>query len=460
MQHLSEQIVNDSNLVEAFLRSAEDWLCDGYVLDTRYVAATTPSGLEIISASLLANPLAPQRRDRGFRISGSRFLIGQTQTLSARKASLVAILAQAASGEISVGGEAIRLLPEPTFDFYSEMAFRDRWFSELHLQVLGARRPQLSSFELASADNELRLASPPFDGVADACNWLGLTAPGSTSNPNTINIRVGPPVDLIFDECSLTADRLKLTLHAHPKFDVSRVRLAVCAAPGDGLLGRQQIASNIAWRRAKDGRRPGVVEIALPQSDSALVMLMIESSTVRRQWFVDPAKARNNRYLAVQHFDKELRMVRQAVLESPDSVKFEHGVAALLFLLGFTASVQLETDAPDLVVTTPGGKLTIVECTLRTSDIATKLGKLVDRRGSISKYLAASGHPAEVNAVLVCRSPRDQLPAQAHEASQNKVILLTNEDLLSAFDRVRLPGDADDILAGAIARFASKGGLQ
>jgi hypothetical protein len=338
--------------------------------------------------------------------------------------------------------------------------FRDRWFSELHLQVLGARRPQLSSFELASADNELRLASPPFDGVADACNWLGLTAPGSTLNPNTINIRVGPPVDLIFDECWLTADRLKLTLHAHPKFDVSRVRLAVRAAPGDGLLGRQQIASNIAWRRAKDGRRPGVVEIALPQSDSALVMLMIESSTVRRQWFIDPAKARNNRYLAVQHFDKELRMVRQAVLESSDSVKFEHGVAALLFLLGFTASVQLETDAPDLVVTTPGGKLTIVECTIRTSDIATKLGKLVDRRGSISKYLAASGHPAEVNAVLVCRSPRDQLPAQAHEASQNKVILLTNEDLLSAFDRVRLPGDADDILEGAIARFASKGGLQ
>lgn len=450
----------DSNLAEAFLRSSGDWLCDGYALDTRYVAATTSSGPEIISASLRLNPLPPQRRDLGFRISGSRFLIGQTQILSARKASLVDILTQAVSGEIRVAGQTMRLLPERVFDFNSEMSFRDRWFSELHLQVLGARSPQPSSFELASADDELRLASPPFDGVTDACNWLGLTAPGSTANPNTINIRVGPPVDLIFDECWLAADRLKLTFHAHPKFDVSRVRLAVRAAPDDGLLGRQQIASNIAWQRARDGRRPGVVEIALSKSDSALAMLMIESSTVRRQWFIDPAKARNNRYLAVQHFDKELRMVRQAVLESPDSGKFEHGVAALLFLLGFTASVQLETDAPDLVVTTPGGKLTIVECTIRTSDIAKKLGKLVDRRVSLSKYLAASGHPAEVNAVLVCRSPLDQLPAQALEASQNRVILLTNEDLLAAFDRVRSPGDADEVLAGAIARFPSQVGLQ
>jgi hypothetical protein len=446
--------------VEAFLQSAGDWLCDGYFLDTRYIAATAPSCPEIISASLLVHPLPPHRRDLGFRISGSRFLIGQTQTVSARRASLVDSIERAISGEISVAGEAMRLLPESAFNFYSEMAVRDRWFSELHLQILGARRPQLSSFELASADNELRLASPPFDGLTDACNWLGLTTPGSTANPNTINIRVGPPVDLIFDECWLTADLLKLTLHAHPKFDISRVRLAVRAAPDNGLLGRQQIASKIAWQRSKDGRRPGVVEIALPQSDSALVMLMIESSNVRRQWFIDPAKARNNRYLAVQHFDKELRMVRQAVLESSDSVKFEHGVAALLFLLGFTASVQLETDAPDLVVTTPGGKLTIVECTIRTADIAAKLGKLVDRRGSISKYLAASGHPAEVNAVLVCRSPLDQLPAKALEASQNKVILLTNKDLLAAFDRVRLPGDADEILAGAIARFASQRGLQ
>lgn len=451
--------MNTADLVAAFLRSADDWLCDGYAVDIRYVAAAAASGPEIFSGLLLLNPLPPQRRDLSFRISGSRFVFGQHQVAAARKVSLLQALTRAASGEIDVPGQTLRLVPKPALDFFSEMAFRERWYSDLHLQVLGAPHPQPSSLELATADSELRLATPPFDGVTDACTWLGLTAPGSTSNPSSLSIRVGPPVDLIFDECLLSSNRLTLTLHAHPKFDVSRVRLAVRAAPGSGLLGRQQVAREITWRKAKDGRRPGVVCIDLPQADSALAMLMIEGSTVRRQWFIDPAKASNNRYLAVQHFDRDLRMVRHAVLESPDSVKFEHGIAALLFLLGFTPCVQLETDAPDLVVTTPGGKLTLVECTTRTSDIAAKIGRLVDRRGSLSKHLASSGHRADVSAVLVCRLPLDQLPTQATEAARNKVMLLTHENLLAAFDRVRLPEDPDELLAGAIGRLASQSGV-
>ncbi len=447
--------MSTSDLVASFLLSADDWVCDGYSLDVRYVATATGSGPEILAASLLLNPLPPQRTDLGFHISGSRFLIGQIQIPAARKAMLVLAIKRAVAGEIYVADQTLRLLPDSALDFYSEMLFRERWFSELHLQVLGARRPQPSSLELATADNEIRCATPPFDGVTDACNWLGLRVPGTGEEVNSLSIRVGPPVDMIFDECRLSADRLTLTLHAHPKFDISRVSLAVRAVPGSGLLGRQQVAGEITWRRVKSGRRCGVVKIDLPKADSALAMLMIEGGTVRRQWFIDPTKARNNRYLAVQHFDRDLRMVRAAVLESSDSVKFEHGIATLLFLLGFTPSVQLETDAPDLVVTSPSGKLTIVECTIRISDIAVKLGKLVDRRGSLSKYLVASGHPAEVNAVLVCRSPLDQLPAQASEASRNKVMLLTNENLLSAFDRVRSPNDPDEVLAGA-ANLASQ----
>ena len=448
--------MSTSDLVSTFLRSAGDWLCDGYALDVRYVAAATTSGPEIFAASLLLNPLPPQRMDLSFHIAGSHFLIGQNQVLAARKASLVHSLTRAISGEIHVANQTLRLVPETTLDFYSEMTYRERWFSELHLQVLGARRPQPSNLELATADNEIRLATPPFDGLNEACNWLALTPPGSSANANSLNIRIGPPVDLIFEECQLMADRLTLTLHAHPKFDVSRVRLAISASPGSGLLGRRQVASDIIWRKVRNNRRPGIVQIDLPQADSALAMLMIEGENVRRQWFVDPEKARNNRYLAVQHFDKDLRMVRAAVLESSDSVKFEHGIASLLFLLGFTPSVQLETDAPDLVVVSPGGKLTLVECTIRTSDITSKIGKLVDRRGSLSKYLVASGHPAEVNAVLVCRSPLDQLPAQATEASRNKVMLVTNENLLTAFNQVRTPSDPDEILARTAAHLASQ----
>lgn len=182
---------------------------------------------------------------------------------------------------------------------------------------------------------------------------------------------------------------------------------------------------------------------------------MIGSSTVRRQWFLDPTKARNNRLLAIQHFDSDLRMVWRAVMESPDPAKFEKGVAALLFLLGFSPCVQIETDSPDLIVTTPGGRLAIVECTTRVSDFASKVGKLVDRRGALTKSLQASGHPAQVAAALVCRLPRDQIAAQADELRTHNMILVAGEDLAAGFEQVRFSNDPDRMLDQAQARLAA-----
>ena len=447
--------MSDKTLADNFLIAAEAWLCDGYALDIRYIADLDHGDAKIWDASVALNPLQPQQK-LGFRISTPRIAVGQVQRPNSRRSDLLKTLALVTSGEIAVPGSRLRLVRDQALDFYSEMAYRDRWYSQLHLQVLGARRPQPSSIELASADNALRRSKPPFDGLADAAAWLGLGAPGTSSNPPSIAIRVGPPVDLIFDRCGLADDQLTLTLHAHPKFDVGQVGLAIQAVPGIALDARRQIADRTKWGRVRDGRRPGVVEVKLSRADNVLAMLQIENSNVRRQWFIDPAKARNNRLLAVQHFDKELRMLRHAMLDSPDATKFEQGVAALLFLLGFTPSVQLETDAPDLVVTTPGGRLAIVECTTRIADFASKIGKLVDRRGSLSKYLNASGHPATLVAVLVCRLPRDQIAALADEPRAHNVLLLSGEDIQAALNRVRSPTDPDAMLDSALARLAQK----
>jgi hypothetical protein len=445
--------VNNEDLLQIFLRAADAWICDGYALDIRYLADVNGGKATIWDASITLNPLPPQQ-DLNFRIDSGRLVDGQEQRPSMRKSALINLLTRAVAGEIEVAGHTAKLAADQSLYYHSEMIFRERWFSELHLQVVGAQRPIPGAIELATMDNALRGSEPPFDGLADAAAWLGLSAPGTTANPPSIGIRVGPPVDLRFEGCRLAEDHLMLTLHAHPKFDVDRVGLAVRAVPGVALDSRRQIADMIKWSRVREDRRVGVAHITLEGADNALVMLLVENSTVRRHWFIDPAKARNNRLLAVQHFDKDLRMIKQAVLESTDSVKFEHGVAALLFLLGFTPSVQLETDAPDLIVTTPGGKLAIVECTIRISDFAAKVGKLVDRRGALSKQLSASGHPSQVAAVLICRLPRDQIAAQADELRTHNIILLAGDDLLREFDNVRMHSDPDNMLETALARLA------
>ncbi len=437
---------------QAFLDAADAWVCDGYSVDIRFIAEVDGDGARLWDGSVALNPL-PAERDIGFRIESTNLIVGQIQRFREKKRSLLALLDRAADGVLQLPGKELPLPGKP-YRFYSEMSHRERWFSTLHLQVSGGLSSLPSSSLLTTIDNTLRASQPPFDGLDDAATWLGLVAPGTSATPPSINIRVGPPVDLIFDKCALANDRLRLTLHAHPRFDVTQVVLAVRATPGNFLDGRKQVSSEINWGRVRNGRREGKVQIDLQHADNVLTMLMIGGSTVRRQWFLDPAKARNNRLLAIQHFDKDLRMVRQAVLESPDSSKFEQGVAALLFLLGFSPSLQLENDSPDLIVTTPGGRLAIVECTTRIADFPSKLGKLVDRRGALSKSLVASGHPALVSAVLVCRLPRDQIATHADELRAHNTILVTGEDLAAGFDRVRFPSDPDHMLDEAHARIS------
>lgn len=365
------------------------------------------------------------------------------------------MLSDAVSGRINVSGRNLRLVVDRSLDYYSEMLNRDRWFSDLHLQVFGTGLPPPSPIEMAEVDNKLRAATPPFDGLSDALTWLGLRSPEATSRQPAITIRVGPPVDLIFERCVLSQDRLKLTLHAHPRFDVERVGLALRSMPDMALSGRIQVAEKIRWARVRGGVRVGMIDIELNPTDNVLAMLMIEEAIVRRQWFIDPARARNNRLLATQHFDKDLRMLRQALLESTDSTKFENGVASLLFLLGFTPAVQLETDAPDLIVATPAGRLVIVECTTRVADFAAKLGKLVDRRGSLSKHLSATGHPPDVAAVLVCRLPRDQIAAHESDLKSRQVLLVSGDELRTGLDRVRVSSDPDEVLQKALSRLVS-----
>ena len=435
----------------SFLQAADDWVCDSYAIDIRCLVRKDAKHSYLYEAAISLHPL-PAPQDMSFRIDTSLLFAGQFQLFGQSKQKLLQVLDNATRGQVDVRGHTFKLSSEQPYDFYSEMSQRDRWFSDLHLQVIGSRALAPAPIDFASIDSALRRSVPPFDGLADIAAWLDLNDPRSAFDAPFIKIRVGPPVDLIFPGCSLENDFLHLTLHAHPRFDIGRIGLAIRVVPGNALESRKQVSSEIKWKRVRNGRREGVARIRLDHADSVLAMLMIGDSTVRRQWFLDPSKARNNRLIAMQLFDKDLRMVKQAVLETTDAMRFEIGVAALLFLLGFSPAVQLETNSPDLIVTTPGGKLVIVECTTRIADFNSKLGKLVDRRGALSKALQANDHQVRIDAVLVCALPKDQIAMQAADLDAHGVILIAKDDLTAGFDRVRLPRSPDEMVDAAVAQ--------
>lgn len=442
-----------SETKKSFLDAAAAWLCDGYSVDIRFIGGVKDGDVQLWSASIGLGPMKFDR-DLSFNIQTANVVAGQLQSFPVSKSEALTILQQAVAGTVLLPMRLV--LPQgPNYDYYSEMGRADRWFSDLHLQVSAARIPPPTPEQLLKIDNDLRASQTPFDGLADISGWFGVGVPALTGASPMLVARVLPPVDLILGQCGLREDELRLVLHAHPGFDVSQLRIAVRGVPGVGLQARLQMTAGIEWGEVREGRREGVARFTIASVDQVLVMLMIGMSTVRRHWFLDPAKARNNRLLAFQHFDVDLRMIRNAVFESQDSMKFEQGVAALLYLHGFSPAIQVETNAPDLIVSTPGGRMAVVECTTKVADVSAKLGKLVDRRGALSKAIGAAGHSAQILAALVCRLPRDQIAAHEADLRTHKVLLLAAENLQQALDSVRYPGDPDQILDQARSRLGT-----
>lgn len=440
----------DERIKNNFITSANNWVCDGYSASIRFIAGFNGQEFEIWEAAINLMPLPPEV-DNSFIFKADTILLGQKEIILGKKEEFISLIENAIDGILSTDDGDLFLPKEREFSFYTETIQRELWYYHLHLCATGRRNRHSAYSELAEIDNILRLSNPPFDGLQDAIAWLGLSGLTHQDTNPQINIRISPPVDLIFDQCALSNNKFKITLQAHPEFDVGLISVAIRAVPGKGIESRQHIANNLTWGEINDGKRIGEGIVHLENADNVLVMLLVGDVTVRRQWFLDPGKARNNRLLSIQTFDKDLKMIRNAVLEVSESQRFENGIAALLFLLGFAPSVQLEKDSPDIIVQTPNGRILLIECTLRISDFSSKLGKLVDRKGSLQKELQKSGHQNPVASALVCRLPRDQIAAHQGELKSHNVILFSQENLVNAFDQLRYQNDPDNLLANAEA---------
>ena len=440
--------MQDIEIKNRFFQLANFWLCDSYSICIRYLALRKSNSIQIINASLAVLPEPPMTTN-DFELDTHSLLAGQITFVSLSKVKVVQLLMAATDGKLNVHGLSLCLEKESQLNFYSDIPHNDTWFFNLNILISGAKIGVLSSIERSDNDALLRQATPPFDGITDLENWLQLKDSRSTTQTPTISISVSPPADIDLAATSLKSIELRLKLIAHSKFDVAKIDLAIREFPGRGIATRKQVASSIKWGRVKNNRREGILDLQLANADNLFAVLTINSHTVRRQWFLDPDKSANTKYVATQLFDKELKQLKAAVINPTDSVRFEKGIASLLFLLGFSPALQVETQAPDILVTTPAGQLAIVECTIKISDFENKIGKLVERRNALIQSLESIGHNIQVSAFLICSLPRTQIAVEDSRLIHQQVTLLCQENINEAFHQLRTPKSPDEMLNNA-----------
>lgn len=431
---------------DEFLAAADDWICAGYGLLLRYLAIETSAGKELLAGSLYFQPLQSPLHD--FSISTGPICAGQRVIRSMTKKGAIHFLKNALNGRLE--DEELHLeLPAFTsreLDFYSDMHARDRWFTELQLKVTGSHSDEAGSLTERGIEHALRKINIPFDGLNDLCSWLEFESSAVLAGTTSINIRISPPAILEFSEKSLASGELKIALKAHARLDIQKLSVALRFFPGKPAESRMQVGANVKWGSAKKGVRTGELIVHLPDADRALIMLTVGSITAQRQWFTDPLKTVNFRLLATQFYDENLKQIRQSIFSPNDGRKFEQAIACLLFILGFSPAVQLESDAPDLIVTSPNGALVVVECTIKIADFQSKIGKLIDRHHGLSKALISAQHHGRIRAVLVCSLSRAQIAVTEQELAQSGIVLVCKEQLEEAFLQINTTPNADAVL--------------
>lgn len=331
------------------------------------------------------------------------------------------------------------------------------WLNQPTIQVEASQSSSLPDHRLLDQiDQKLRLANIPFDGMDDLVRWLAVSDPRTNRNSAKILAVLHPPCQIATDVSAFSGDILRLTVRAHPALDIERTQISVISFPGETAESRLQLGSKIKWRHEETKDiRVGEVEAELPHAERALVMVSIGDSCVQRHWFANPLKSQDARLTAVRSSDPELKMLRRYLLNERDQDKFELGVALLAFLKGFSPAVQVEKDAPDILLVTPGGQLVVMECTLQTKDVNTKVGKLIDRLHALDTSLKASKQSRQILAVLVTQQQRAQVALTDEEIKAKKFVLLTHEDLESELGRTGIFGDVDDLVSSAIRRLAA-----
>lgn len=436
---------------EAFLESAKEWICDRYSLGVHFLATSSNDSCKIIDALIFLHPIPPERDD-SFMVRVDDLVAGRFITSSLNYSEIYAFIDKACNGILVLPELTLEIEGRLNLDFYSEIPKRDSGFFELHLLATGAKLSPESAARNTLIDDKLRVANPPFDGLSDLCSWLQLTDTRQNGQSSGLNIRIGPPADIHFESTSIHGNKLQTTILSHASFDHAKLELVLREFPGNGIATRRHVTHLVRWSRSRKGQILGKLKTPLKNANSVLLMLMVGGRSVRRRWFDDLEKATHSRYIATQLFDKDLKQLKFSALESTDSVKFEQSIASILFLMGFSPAVQVETDAPDLIVTTPGGKLVIIECTLKVADFHNKLGKLVDRKNALTSRLESTGHNVQIAAFLACGAPRNQVALDEKLLAKHQITLLTRDELTQAFDQIRTPGSPDELIDRALAK--------
>ena len=433
--------------VEHFRQACSRWLCEEYSAGVNFLALKCDEGYVLHSAQIVASPV--KHTLPNVYIETEQLYAGHHNFQVDDLAQLQDLINQLLSGSVCGLRYPLCLSAPDGLNLYTDFKNADEWARTAQIEVLGEPAAQFSPLRESQIDDELRGNAIPFDGLDDLISWLGVSDPRQGDRISSLKVRLFPPVDLIIGQSKLSNGRFTAEIHSSRYFDPTRIKVGIRTWPQSTTDTRKQVAEKIVWTANDEIIKKGYIDLDVGTAYMLEAFLLADGQTVRRQFFTDRARAPNTRLAAVAFFDKELRRLQDG-FASKDADEFEKAICMLAYLLGMAPAVLLETNAPDLLVSTPLGNLVAIECTTRIADFSTKLGKLVDRKLSLTNSLSESSNQTKVHGCLVCGLPRAQIVVNQAQLLQHDVMLLAKEDLDRLLSDANLHKDPDQLIEDAL----------
>jgi len=303
---------------------------------------------------------------------------------------------------------------------------------------------------------ELKASDPPYDSLGELLNEFMLGGYDGDLSCIEVSIPNFAEVDL---KSQVSGSVAKPGVMLPPGLDRTPLSLGILLYHQGAAVKRVVLRGDqLTWSQREGPPTPkhqlGIGTVEIPVGAALKCIAVYNGIAQHEGWIGDPDAFPNWRRTVYERADSGCEVMRDFLFEDKKARRkeggdFEEGVASLMWILGFGV-LHLRSprmhDNPDLLLTTPHGRLVLVECTTGIIDNDDKLAKLHARARSLKSQLEKAGQGyIELVPVLVTALPTASV-VDIDKAARFGIVVVTQEGLRSAFERSIVPVDPDALV--------------
>lgn len=428
---------------------------------TSFIAIKTSDGLKLLIGRIIFDSVKPHE-NLLFSFESTHLIAGREITGTTMK-DVDSCIKEATEGKLAYSKQTISLHQkngEPLGTTFPPVYRQSVTVgARLHSIIIrGSSKQALLSTQnlwpIEMVDLDLKSADQPFDSLDELLYELGFLTSYEAGDSTSLEI-IGTSPAFIADNSKVAAGYAQIKCKLAEAADIKKVKFGYKIFHKNSVERASVTGDAFKW--IMDGNlNVGSASISTKDAPILQGFLSYDGICLQQRWIEDPEKRLNQRHAMHEIFDKELNFVKKFLLtpEGKQNRSFEHGMALLLSILGFSVShygkLSNMEDGPDIIAITPSGNVGVIECTTGLLNAKDKLAKLLQRTTLIKENLRKAGHGYfPVQPVIVTALPKNEVKAGLEQAGENGIAVICKENIEELLKRVTLPPNPDALFREA-----------